>query len=101
MSSIVKVVFDNTNEFSIVAHATCTREEAVAWLDDQWEAFECESTNPTGKVLMFDKILTVAKYAGEKRFAEPGEWAENFARAVVSVLGRPAVRVDIAQRIVG
>ena len=101
MSSIVCVVFDHNQEYELIAHAGQSREEANLWLDKQWEALECEPYNPMGKVLVLDKILSIAKYGGEKRFAAGGEWAESYARAVIAVLERPVVRVDVADRKVG
>lgn len=101
MSSIVVVVFDRNRDYELIAHAGTSREEANRWLDAQWEALECEPTNPMGKVLVLDRILGIAQYAGEKRFATPGEWSKQYADAVATVLGRPVVRVDVADRIVG
>lgn len=101
MSSIVHVVFDRNREYELVAHAGPTREEANRWLDLQWEALECEPSNPMGKVLLLDKILGIAKYGGEKRFAADGEWTQQFANAVATMLERPVVRVDVADRVVG
>ncbi len=77
-----------------------TPEQAHAWLDHEWDDLDCVPTNPVGKVLRLDKVLLVAQYAGEKRFAAAGEWAQNFARAVVAVLGRDTVHVDIAEHAV-
>jgi len=74
-----------------------TTGQAQEWLDHEWEDLDCVPTNPVGKVLRMDKVLLVAQYAGEKRFAEAGEWAERYVRAVVSVLGRDNVLVDIAE----
>ena len=101
MSSIVNVVFDRIRDYELIAHDAQSREEATRWLDAQWEALECEPTNPMGKVLVLDKILGIARYAGEKRFAEPGAWAQEFANAVIAVMQRPAVRIDIADMKVG
>lgn len=101
MSSIVSVVFDRTREYELIAHAGSSREEATRWLDAQWDALECEPSNPMGKVLVLDKILSIARYGGEKRFAAGGEWTQQYANAVITVLERPAVRVDVADRIVG
>lgn len=101
MSSIVSVVFDRNREYELIAHARQSREEATRWLDAQWEELECEPSNPMGKVLLLDKILGIAQYAGEKSFAAPGDWSQHYAEAVASVLNRPAVRVDIADRVVG
>lgn len=76
-------------------------QKAREWFDQEWTTLECEPTHPMGKVLLLDKILGVAKYGGEKRFAEAGDWAKAFARNAVLVLGRPAVRVDVSQNRVG
>lgn len=101
MSSIVNVVFDHNREYELVAHAMPSREEANRWLDTQWEEMGCEPSNPMGKVLALDKILCVAKYAGEKQFTEHSEWAQHYANAVATVLERPVVRVNVADRVVG
>lgn len=102
MSSIVSVVFDRNREYELIAHAGGEpREEASRWLDTQWEALECEPSNPMGKVLILDKILGIALYGGEKRFASGDEWTQQYANAVATVMGRPVVRVDVAERIVG
>ena len=78
-----------------------TRDRARLWLDEEWNDLECEPTNPVGKILMLDQILGVARYGGEKRFAENGEWARQFARCAVLLLDRPAIRVDVAEMKVG
>lgn len=101
MSSIVSVVFERNREYELIAHAAPSREEANHWLNAQWDELECEPANPMGKVLVLDKILCVAKYGGEKRFAEPGDWARQYADAVATLLDRPVVRVDVAERVVG
>ncbi len=101
MSSIVNVVFDHHRDYELIVHETIPREAANRWMDEQWEDLDCQPTNPMGKVLVLDKILGVAKYAGEKRFAEPGAWAQSYAQAVSSLLLRPAVRVDVDAHVVG
>jgi hypothetical protein len=50
-----------------------------------------------GKVLALDKVLEVAREAGEKRFAGDIAWAEAYARAVLATLNRDAVRVDVSE----
>jgi len=77
-----------------------TPTEAQEWLDHEWEDLDCVPTNPVGKVLRLDKVLLVAQYAGERRFADAGEWAQRYARAVVSVLSRDNVLVDVAEHVV-
>ncbi len=101
MSTIVNVVFDRNRDYEIISHGKLTREEANRWLGAQWEELECEATNPMGKVLVLDRILGVAYFAGEKRFAEHSEWTQQYAEAVAAVLVRPVIRVDVADRVVG
>lgn len=102
MSSIVTVVFDQHREYELLAHADrFDREAAARWLDEQWQALECEPTHPMGKVLLLDKILGVALYAGEKHFAQADAWARDYADVVATLLALPAVRVDLAERKVG
>ncbi|MFN3884760.1 MAG: hypothetical protein ACK4Q4_08385 [Rhodocyclaceae bacterium] len=101
MSSIVTVVFDRHREYELISHASLPREVANRWLESQWAELECEPSHPMGKVLMLDRILGIAKYAGEKRFAQPDGWSQRYADAVASVLERPVVRVDVAENVVG
>ena len=54
-----------------------------------------------GKVLVLDVILNVAKYGGEQRFAQGGEWARRFASCVAVALDRPVVRIDVPGFVVG
>jgi hypothetical protein len=68
--------------------------EARAWLDEQFLALECEPLRPTGKLLLVDKVLVVARDAG-RRLDDP-EWGPRFARAASAVLGRPLVHIDLA-----
>lgn len=77
-----------------------TPDQAQEWLGHEWEDLDCVPTNPVGKILRLDKVLLVAQYAGEKRFAEAGDWAQRYARAVVSVLDRDNVLVDVAEHVV-
>lgn len=102
MSSIVTVVFDGHREYELIAHADrLDRETAGRWLDEQWQILDCEPTHPMGKVLLLDKILGVARYAGEKRFAEANAWSRDFADVVATLLDQPVVRIDVAEGKVG
>lgn len=78
-----------------------TAEEANLWLSQQWEELDCTPRSLVGKILTVDKILQVAQEAGEKRFAKAGIWAERYAKAVIAVLDRDAVRIDVAENTVG
>jgi hypothetical protein len=45
-------------------------------------------------VLLADKVLTVARAAGEQLLADPA-WLQDFARAATAALAKPVVRVDV------
>ncbi|MDO4591926.1 MAG: hypothetical protein Q4B46_03835 [Comamonadaceae bacterium] len=71
-----------------------SNEEARRWLDEQFTALDCEPLRPSGKVLLADKVLVVAREAGAHRLGDE-TWFQTYARAVHAVLGRPVVKVDI------
>ncbi len=101
----VTVVFRADREYEFHVHAAdvanLTKASAQDWLHEEFDALECTPSNPVGKVLMLDVILNVAKYGGEPRFAQGGEWARSFACSVAVVLDRPAVRIDVPGFVVG
>lgn len=70
-------------------------EEARRWFDKEFVELECEPTNPVGKVLIIDKILSVARYGGETRFSDGKNWARDFARHAALALARDTIRVDV------
>lgn len=105
MSFTVTVTFARDHQFGFKFldndNALFTPEAAHQWLDREWENLECEPSSPVGKILRLDKVLLVAQNAGEKRFAANGEWAHQYARAVVAALGRDTVHVNVAEHEVG
>lgn len=76
-------------------------DQARQWFDKEFVALECDVATPTGKVLVIDRILSVAKYAGESRFREQGAWADQFAKYTARILGRDLIRVDVAAYSIG
>jgi len=78
-----------------------TAQEGELWLSQQFEEFGCTPRSMVGKVLALDKVLEVARAAGEKQFAGDIAWAEQYARAVLATLKREVVRVDVAGNTVG
>jgi len=75
--------------------------EGDLWLSQQFEEFGCTPRSMVGKVLALDKVLEVARAAGEKHFAGDIAWTEQYARAVLATLKRDVVRVDVAESLVG
>jgi hypothetical protein len=105
MSRLVVVSFGPEVEFEYkVAAADAAGQSADAarqWFDREFVALECDVPSPIGKVLIADRVLSVAKYAGAQRFREDHEWARQFARNAAVMLGRELVRVDVPNYTVG
>lgn len=77
-----------------------TEQEGEVWLSQQFEELGCTPRSLVGKVLALDKVLDVAREAGEKRFSGDITWAEQYARAVLALLKRQIVRVDLDENTV-
>jgi hypothetical protein len=58
------------------------------WFVMNLTVLECDVATPTGKILAVDRILSVAKYAGEGRFREQPDVGEQFAKYTAALLGR-------------
>ena len=96
MRSEIRVVADNGQEFKFdLDQATpLTPQAGREWLDAEFTRLECEPLRPTGKLLLADKVLVVARDAGPRRLADP-EWGLTFARAAAATLGKPVIHVDL------
>ena len=101
----VTVAFQADREYEFHVHADdvagLDQSSAREWLHEEFDELECTPTNPVGKVLVLDVILNVAKYGGESRFAQGGEWARRFAACIAVALDRPRVRIDVPGFVVG
>ena len=81
--------------------AGLTPESARRWLGQQFRDMGCEPTNPTGKVLLIDRILGVAKAIGAESFAQDASAAREFARNAVVAFEKNAISVDLSSLSVG
>ena len=97
MRSEVSVTFQDSPPVRIDLHDVPAMPNDVArkWIDEQFTEMGCEPLRPTGKLLMADKVVVVARDAGPARFAD-AKWACEFARAASAALGRPLVNIDVA-----
>jgi|APFre7841882724_1041349.scaffolds.fasta_scaffold10776_3 hypothetical protein len=78
-----------------------TASDAHRWFAREFEALDCPITNPIGKVLLADLIISVARDSGEARFREHPDWARDYARNAAVLLQRDLIRVDIPNATVG
>lgn len=88
-------------EYKFGSDTSRTVEEARRWFDEEFTKLECDVATPTGKILIIDKILNVARYAGRDRFDKSLDWGELFARNAARVLDRDLIRIDIANNTIG
>jgi len=96
MRSEVTVTLDAGHAFRFDLEEVQPMPHDVArwWLDDQFTLMGCEPLRPTGKVLLADKVIVVARAAGAKLLGDP-KWSAEFARATSAALAKPVVRLDI------
>lgn len=101
MQHHVIVSFSKDVEFEYKLAGGAPADEARKWFDHEFVVLECDVATPTGKILAVDRILSVAKYAGEGRFRDQQTWAEQFAKNTAAILGRDLIRVDVEHYSIG
>ena len=95
MHSEVLVTLSPDQEFRLDAQGgqPLSHEDARRWLDDEFLRLECEPLRASGKVLIVDKVVVVAKAAGAELLSDEA-WLAQFAKASVGAVGRPTVVVN-------
>lgn len=94
MSAEVIVSFGADQDVRFVVEALSDPHEARAWLDAEFLALGCEPLRASGKVLVADKLLSVADAAGIGRLQDP-TWGPAFARAAAGATQRTMLRIDL------
>ena len=94
MRSEVNVIVEGKDyTFSLEGMEPIANDVARQWLDEQFVALECEPLRASGKLLLADKVVVVAREAGSKHFADAA-WGAAFAAAASAALGKKMVQVD-------
>jgi hypothetical protein len=105
MSSHVTVVLANGEriEFEIADKEVAALEHRAAhdWLGREYEAAGCVPTNPMGKLLLADKVLSLARSRPERAFTEPDAWTQAFLRAALRAIERPVLTIDLGNNSLG
>ena len=99
MRQDVTVVFGPGDAVAILVPAGTpvgTHEDGRRWLDQAFQANDCEPLRASGKVLTADKLLAIAATVGRQRFDADADFRAAYARAAIAAMGRPVVRVDVA-----
>jgi len=94
MRSEVNVIVEG-QEFSFNTDGKVPLASDVArkWLDEQFVALQCEPLRASGKLLLADKVVVVAREAGVRHFSDAA-WGAAFAAAASAVLGKQLLHVD-------
>ncbi|WP_345796519.1 hypothetical protein [Castellaniella sp. MT123] len=98
MQGHVIVIFDaqRSLEFSVDAPVDGDRARAArAWFGQNWDSLGCEPLRVSGKVLLLDKILGVAKALGYTNLSSRADLAREFAVHAIQALEKPRVTVDL------
>ncbi len=95
MRNEVRVLLEDGQEFvqDFDSSEAMSNEDGRRWLDQEFIRMECEPLRASGKVLIVDKVVVVAKEAGAAMLAQP-DWLANFAKASIGAVGRPTVVVN-------
>jgi hypothetical protein len=101
MQHHVIVSFGRNKEYEFRFAGGGHADEARKWFEREFKALECDVATPTGKILAVDRILSVARYAGEARFRDQHAWSEQFAKNTATILGRDLIRVDVPNYLIG
>jgi hypothetical protein len=81
--------------------AQFTHDSAHQWLGREFEEAGCVPSNPMGKLLAADKIVTLAKSRTRAVFESNSPWVRNYLAATAAVLERPMVTINLADHTLG
>ena len=105
MEYVVLVKLGKGKEYEFKLHdgdlAGATPQSARRWFEQQFAEMGCVPTNPTGKTLLVDLVVGVARAIGDKPFASGESLAQEFARNAITVLQRRTIAIDVENLSVG
>ncbi len=95
MRNELRVVLDDGQEFvhDFDSAEALSNEDGRRWLDQEFVRMECEPLRASGKVLIVDKVVSVAKAAGAAQLGN-AVWLAQYAAASIGAVGRPNLVVD-------
>lgn len=96
MPGSVTIRFAADREFPLrVTQQPVDRDAAVRWLEDEFVRLGAEPMRPSGKVLLADRLLSIAAAAGPDAFETDTEWAARYAANAIAAIGHDLVTVDL------
>jgi hypothetical protein len=105
MACHITVVFADGERLEYdVADADIARyshDTAHEWLGREFDEAGCVPSNPVGKLLAADKIITLAKSRSRLAFENPTPWLRDYLAATAAVLDRPMITIDLGNHTLG
>lgn len=95
MTGNVTIRFAADRELALRVAQAAERGSAVRWLEDEFIRLGAEPLRASGKVLLADRLLSIAAAAGPDSFENDPEWAARYAANAVAALGHDIVTVDL------
>lgn len=95
MAGTVTIHFAPEQEIPLLVTEPTERGAAVRWLEDEFIRLGAEPVRPSGKVLLVDRLLSIASAAGADAFETDPDWAAAYAASTIGAIGHEVVTVDL------
>lgn len=95
MTGTVTIRFAADREFTLRVADPAERSTAIRWLEDEFVRLGAEPLRASGKVLLADRLLSIAAAAGADAFETDPDWAARYAANASAATGQGFVTVDI------
>ena len=103
MRCVVTIIFgpDQVLELPVdVVTSTMASMHAREWFEDNWVRLECEPIRASGKVLLLDKILSVAEAVGYPLLLQSDAHAYELATQAALALNKPVITINLVDQTV-
>jgi hypothetical protein len=105
MSCRITLLFSDGQELeTLVTDTEIARfdhHSAHQWLGREFEEAGCVPSNPMGKLLAADKIITLAKSRTRAVFESNSTWVRDYLAATAAVLEKPMITINLADHTLG
>lgn len=95
MTGMVTIRFAADREFPLRVTEPAERTAAVRWLEDEFIRLGAEPVRASGKILLADRLLSIALAAGADAFETDPHWAGRYAANALAAIGQELVTVDV------
>lgn len=101
----IVILFSDGQEMEVEVgdadRARFTHASAHDWLGREFEEAGCVPSNPVGKLLAADKIVTLAKSRTRAVFESNSNWVRDYYAATAAALEKPVVTINLIDHTLG